>query len=324
MVPEQEWKLVKTSNGILINILRDNRTNTIPFFSTAEFGRGDQVEFVLSCPATPGRRVAKGDTIGRIYSYQEQFKLLELRRELIEQQRLRDINIAGEKPQRTRAALEELRLAESDLETEERSFERSKQLYEAEVISDEEFEVAENSYRQKKQQVRIAQANYEDVTAGSKKEEIDLVEATIEAVRKEIAKTRERIDALTIETPVSGVFSNSYNPDETGEEVLARVASNRNMVLKAPVEITQKPFLSEGMTVEINGTHPEKEVQGKVLFVHNEVKSLDGRQIVFATCLLPNEDDLLFPNLRIEGVIIGDKINLCEYLYRMLGTIFTS
>jgi multidrug resistance efflux pump len=247
-----------------------------------------------------------------------------LRRELIEQQRLRDINIAGEKPQRTRAALEELRLAESDLETEERSFERSKQLYEAEVISDEEFEVAENSYRQKKQQVRIAQANYEDVTAGSKKEEIDLVEATIEAVRKEIAKTRERIDALTIETPVSGVFSNSYNPDETGEEVLARVASNRNMVLKAPVEITQKPFLSEGMTVEINGTHPEKEVQGKVLFVHNEVKSLDGRQIVFATCLLPNEDDLLFPNLRIEGVIIGDKINLCEYLYRMLGTIFTS
>jgi hypothetical protein len=324
LLPEKEWNFLKTSSGTFLNILKDNGTHTVPFFSNSEFGRGDQVEFALRANAVPGSEITKGDTIGNLYSHQEEFKLLELQRELIEQKRLRDINLTGEKPQRTKAALEELRLAETNLESEERNFQRSKQLYEAEVISEEAFELAENLYKQKQQQVLIAEAKYEDLTAGSKREEIELVNATIEALQKEIDKTLERLSALTIKSPVTGIFSTPYNPGIIEEEVLARVINNKNMIVMAPVEISQTPFLSDGMTIKVTDPHSGIEIDGKVLFVDNNVKSLDGRQMVFVTGLIPNEEGLLSPNLKVEGVIVGKTVSLVEHSFRLFGTIFTN
>ena len=167
LFPEKEWALIKLSNGTIVNILTDNQNKTVPYYSTTEFERGDHSGFLFESKVRPGSSVQKGDTIGELFSHQEKYKLLELQRELIEQQRLRDINTSGEKPERTRAALEELRLAEADLETEKRNYARSKQLHDMKVIADHEFDQVENIFNQKKHQVLIARANYEDLIGGS-------------------------------------------------------------------------------------------------------------------------------------------------------------
>lgn len=48
IVPATEWRLEKTADGIIINILKDNLNNTVPKFTVTEFQRGDHVTFKIS------------------------------------------------------------------------------------------------------------------------------------------------------------------------------------------------------------------------------------------------------------------------------------
>lgn len=320
--PEKEWTLTKTPDGTILNVFKDNRINNIPSYNSTEFERGDLMGFSIDSSLNTGDSVLKGDTIGKITSHQEQLKLTELQKELKEQERLRNIHLTGEKPQRVKAAHEELQMAESDLETEKRRFERSKQLYEKDAISDQEFDEAQNTYNQKKQKVLIARANYEALVAGSKKEQIELIEARIESIKQQIDITRERLKGLTIQSPVSGTFSSEIETEMDGEEILAKVVSNKKMVFIIPVEINQLSYIKKGLAVKVKSVNMNKETDGEVLHIENNINSLDGRQTVFATCLINNDEGLLLPNLKAEGTIVCDTPSVFTYCKRWVKNIY--
>jgi hypothetical protein len=324
LLPEKEWKLIKTADGTVLNILKNNSTNSVPHYTSTEFNRGDHVVYNIQKSFKSNDVISEGDTIGQFASHQEQLKLLELEKELIEQKNIKSINLAGEKPERTRAALEELKMAETDFEAEKRLFERSRQLYEMDVIPQQEYEEAENIYNLKKQNVNVAKANYQDLLTGSKKEEIELVDATIEHLQKQIDITQDRINALTILSPVSGIFAMNYQPSIDGEEILARVIKTSNMALMMPVEISQLAYLTEGSPVKISSPIIDEELTGTVSHIDNNVESLDGRQTVFITCLFMNENNHLLPNLKVEGTIICENLSLWRFLKRLVRTIYTN
>ncbi|MFP4621995.1 MAG: HlyD family secretion protein [Bacteroidales bacterium] len=324
LLPKKEWRLTKKPDGTILNILKDNHTNNVPYYASTEFERGDLMRFSINNSLNKGDTIKKGDTIGQISSHQEQFKLEELQMELEEQKRLRSVNITGEKPQRIKAALERLRMAEKDFENEKRSFERSTKLYEEEYIADEEFEQAQNIYNRKKQQVRIARANYEALVSGSKKEEIALIESRIESIEDQMDIIRERLEALTIESPVSGTFTSEMKTETNEEEILASVVTREKMVLLIPVEISRLSHLKKNLPVKIKSSQLNIKTKGKVAHIGNEVKTVDGRQTVFVTCLADNDEKLLLPNQQAEATIICDKITALKYLRRWANQIYTN
>ncbi len=324
LLPEKEWKLTKSPNGTILNLLKDNRTNSTPFFTSTEFSRGDHAEFHLNHLLKPNSRLNKGDTIGFITSHQESYKLLDLEKELNELKQSRQINLTGEKPERTKAAMEELRMAETNLEAEKIIFDRNKKLHDLDVIADQEFEQSLNFYNQKKQEVLIANANYEDLTAGSKQEEIEYYNTSIDAILKQINVTQKRLDALTLTSPVSGFLSHEFKTETNDNEVLARVISTENMVLMVPVEISQIHYLKKGLAIKISNTLLPEEIEGKVIHIDSKAESLNGRQAVFVTCLIKNEDQKLLPNLKVKGNIICKSIPAFNYFQRLLSIIFNS
>jgi multidrug efflux pump subunit AcrA (membrane-fusion protein) len=322
LLPEKEWRLTKSQDGTILNVLKDNRINNIPLYTSTEFERGDLIRFSIDCNLRKGDSVSKGDTIGQITSHQEQLKLMELQKELKEQERLLSVNLTGEKPQKIKGALEELRTAEKDFENEKRCFERIKQLHEKDIIADQEFEQAQNTYNLKKQKVLVACANYEDLVAGSKEEQIELIEARIESIKKQINITRERLEALTIISPVSGTFTTEIKTVANGEEILAKVVSNKKMVLIIPVQIDRLRYLEKGLPVKIKCANMKKESNGEVFQIENNVNSLNGRQTIFTTCLIDNDEKMLLPNLKAEGTIICDTISALTYFARWLEKIY--
>ncbi|MFO8000090.1 MAG: hypothetical protein R6U46_02530 [Marinilabilia sp.] len=324
LLPEKEWKLTRNQDGTVNNILRDNRTHGISSFSSTEFGRGDHANFRLNDQISPNCHISKGDTIGELSSHQEQIKLMKLERELLEQEHMLAINQTGDKPQKISKAREELRMAEDDLETEKRRFERTQQLHKQDVIADQEYEEAQNRYNQKKQEVLIARANYEDLTAGSKKEERQLYETNIRGIEKQINSINDRLDALTITSPLGGTFSPGYKEEQDEENVLARIVSDRKKILMMPVEISNIPYVKENMKVIIHNDRTSNEVTGQILNISQDVKTLDGRQTVLTTSVIEDEESVLFAGLKTEATISGDSVSAFKYFSRVFKTIFTN
>jgi multidrug efflux pump subunit AcrA (membrane-fusion protein) len=316
-----EWKLEKTSDGIVISTLRNNLNNTLPFFSTTEFQRGDNVTFELFTSFKSGMSIRRGDTIATIHSHLEYFKILELEKELINQQQQREVLLSGEKPALIDVAYEEMRLAEAEFETQEKMFERTAALHQEKVIADLEYELAYNEYMVKKQRVNITKADYLALIDGSKQEEVDLVNAQISAIKNQIANLEKRLDALTIVTPIDGIWLTDLNNMEENQTV-AHVLKTEEMAVVMPIELSQLPYVKEGGGTLLNTGLREYPLEGTISLISDKVEHLNQRQVVFVSATFENEKALLKPNMRAKVKVDAGEVSLWEYLRRLALTVY--
>lgn len=319
--PSMEWKLEKTPDGIIINTLRNNINNTLPFFSSTEFQRGDNVTFEITGNLRSDGHIRKGDTIATIHSHLEYFKLLELEKELINQQQQKEVLLSGEKPALVAAAYEEMLLAEAEYETQIRLLDRTTSLHQSKVIADLEYELALNEYKVKKQRVNITKANYMALIDGSKQEEINLIDAVIKAVKDQIASLKQRLDAFTVVAPVDGVWLTDLN-NSTENQTVAHVLKTELMTVVIPVEISQLPYLSEGMKASIDTGLNHSPLEGSVALISNKAEQLNQRQVVFISATIANENNRLKPNMRTKVKVHTGNISLLEYVRRLALTIY--
>ncbi|MDG5800513.1 hypothetical protein QA597_09100 [Marinilabiliaceae bacterium ANBcel2] len=323
VLPAAEWSLTRNDGGAVVSSLRSNVSNSIKSYSSTEFQRGDHLSFTFNGKIDKNEKVRAGDTIGHFDSHLEQYKLMELKREKAELKRQRNVLITGDTPHRIEAAKEALELARLQLETEERQFERSEQLYSEDVISDRDFEMAQNSFQTKKRDVLIAEANYREALSGSKKEEVDLIDTAIDAVDKQINSVKERLDAFVVTSPLTGTFIEDLAFEQGG--LIAGVASIDSMVLMMPVEVGEIQFLNEGMTVDVaHSLFKGAPVSGRVINIDKSVQTLDQRQTVFVTALLENHNDIVLSNLKVRATISCGEITIVEYLKRLTRKIYQS
>ncbi|TCO05402.1 HlyD family secretion protein [Natronoflexus pectinivorans] len=319
LLPVMEWRLEKSFDGTIVNTLKDNRTNTIPKFSATEFQRGDHVEFRKFPEINQRGKITAGDTIGKIHSHLEYFKLLELKGNLEEQMRMKQITLTGETPERIAAAYQQMILAQTEYETEKKLWERTQSLYEENVIALQEYELAQNSYNIKKQQINIARANYEVLTSGAKREEVERVEAVIGAINEQIENVNQRLDAFFITSPISGTVSSGIR-NTTSNETLMRVIQNQQMVLLMPVEVYNLDYVTDGMAVIIDNIG--NSISGNIIHIDDNIEHINQRQAVFVTAIFENPDGELRPNLKVNARIDYGNISLAQYLIRMSKNIY--
>ncbi|GAO30280.1 HlyD family secretion protein [Geofilum rubicundum] len=319
--PAMEWKLEKTPDGLIINTLRNNTNNTLPHFSTTEFQRGDHMSFELHPANNAQQLIKKGDTIATIYSHLENFKLLELERELLDNKQQKIVLLSGDKPALVNAAYQEMLLAVSEFETQQKLMERTESLHEMGVVADLEYDLARNEYNIKKQQVNITRANYQSLIEGSKQEEVALIDARISALHGQIDNIKERLEAFTILSPIDGQSLVDLNRVQENE-LLAHIYGTGEMAVIMPVEMSQLRYFGEGMKILLDNGLREEILVGEIKLISNKAELLNQKQVVFVSSLIPNSENTLKPNMKTKVKIDTGEISLFQYIMRLVSTIY--
>jgi multidrug efflux pump subunit AcrA (membrane-fusion protein) len=325
--PLNEWRLEKTPDGKIINSTKNHLTNSISTFSATEFLRGDLVGFSILEQNNMNKRINEGDTIGYMSSYEEELKLLQIKRELEEQKRLRDIYITGEKPEIVEVAYQGMVQAEEQFETQKKITERLKALHIDKIIADQEYELALNEYNTKKQQVAITKANYESLLTGAKKEELAMVDATINNLAEQIQQITKRIQAFTIVSPISGTLIANKREIiliEQELETMARVISLDSMILIMPVELGMLGYFEKGSPITFSSPMGAETITANVYQIEREIRDINQRQMVFVTSIINQSSNYLLPNLKVDAQIDGGEITLAQYIVRLSKTVVSN
>lgn len=323
LMPSREWTLARTTDGNLINSLKDNTLNTISEYSVTEFQRGDFANFAIDQQIFQKNTVNKGDTIGKLLSLNQISRHTELQGELIRQQKLLSVYATGERPEDINVAFERMVLARSEYHTQERINNRNKVLFERRHIPEEEFEISENLYQVAKQNYLISKNQYEALLAGAKQEQLDFINANISAIETQIALIEELMEQYTITSPITGKIIRQHGIGNTMETIL-RVFETDDYRVMFPLNLHHVPFVRYGQEIQLKFPGERRVLKAKITGFDNSVQMIDGRQKIFAIAIVDEiPDDLnLLPNLIVEVNIPSEPLSAKGYLMRLINEVY--
>lgn len=314
--PQLEWELSKTIDGALITTLKNNLKNTVNAYSVTEFQRGDVVEFQINEAILEKKYVQKGDTIGIIYSNEEQRKLIELIGNLKILEAEYTYYTTGQKPEDVDKALKELILAEKELDTQRKLMARSEILIKDTVISLQQYDIDLNELKVKEMAYEIAKANYESVTTGEKPEQADLINSKIQALNLQINQLKERINYFTLTAPINGTLAkNSYQApasENVRNEVVLKIINVEEKIGVAPIRLKDLPLFSIGSEAFL----PKENKQAQVISIDNVAQNNWTESSVFLNFQI--EDGLNLNTGTFTDIkIYGAELELKDYLLKL-------
>ncbi len=321
ILPVMEWRLTRLPDGTILNSEKNNLTNQISYYSVLEFQRGDHAEFLANEKVFTGKTVNKGDTVGYIRSYEEERRLLGLLTGLEEQKGLLQISLSGERQEEINSARQRLVLAEQEYETQKRLVARMESLHKTGVIADEAWDLAQNDYRVKKQNINIARSVIEMLEAGAKPEERELIRTNIRSYQRQIEQTENRIDAFNILIPFTGTIIRDQS-HEPGNETIIRVADMERLMVTFPVELYQMAYIEYDTPVNLRVNSNRHTHSARIINMDNTVQFIDQKQRIFVTALIEENPGTFMPNMLVQAEIVCGEISAWNYIRRMLKVIF--
>lgn len=305
----------KTIDGNLITLNRDNIKGSVNSFSITEFQRGDAVEFILKNDILDKQFINKGDTIGFIYSNEEQRKLIELEGNLkiLESEYL--FYNTGQKPEDVERAKQQLLLAEQEFETEKQLMDRTEILYKDSVILKQQYEIKLNELKVKELAVSIAEANYESVTTGDKPEQAILINSKMQAVNWQISQLKSRLDYFTVLSPLDGMIAmnRSQTTNIPQMETILKVLDIERKVGIIPIRISELKYFDVGSKVYLD----IEQKQGTVIGIDNVAQNNWLESSIYLTAEIENAHDLK-SGMITEVEIEGKALQLWDYIKAIL------
>lgn len=298
--PAEEWELIRSFDGNILTVERDYKTNNTTSYTVTEFQRGDAVKFILNQNIIHRDYIRKGDTIGYVYSNEEQRRLIQLIGELSVLKAEYEYHTTGQKPEDVLLAERQLLLAQQELETQKKLMARSNELIADQIISKEKYDIDLNELKVKELNVKLAEAHLASVDTGEKPEMEKLVASKIKALQNEIDQIQSRIDFLTIVSPIDGVISVNHAslllPPSNSTEKIVRVISTHDPIGLLPVQLAHRNMLPMGTEVIFKKTSHV----GKVIAMNNTAQL--SFETPFVYCIVQLED--------AKGLLNGDVLDV--------------
>lgn len=321
--PVREWVLVKSADGLLVHTLHDHFNNTLSHHAVTEFQRGDHGEFVLNPDIFRSDTIFQHDTIGFLRSNEEQRHLLQLQGQLEVNRRLLASFAAGERAEDVAVARERMDLATTDYENQKRLLERSRLLFERDVISLQEYELTQNEYSIKMKAMQIAQSEFLAIQAGVKPQELEVVQAEIRSLEKQINQLRARIDAFTIRAPFNGIIIREASSPIGVENILC-IADNSALMVLIPVETHLLPYIETGQKVTLTPQNRVNPVKATIVSKGNSIHIINNRQNVYVTAVLDQQPPHILLRMMLRADINTGNITIREYIARISRTIYAN
>ena len=312
--PAEEWELVRTIDGNLLSVHKNHVKNYVNNYSVTEFQRGDAVRFVLNHKIFEQEFIKVGDTIGYVYSNEEQRRLIQLRGQLNVLQAELEFHTTGQKPEDVKFAEKKLSLAKQELETQRKLMERTNALIQDNVISKEQYDLDLNELKVKELSVELAQANLESVDTGEKPEMEKLIHSKIEALSNEIDQIQNRLDLLTVISPINGRIAIDHGSMLVSSMLLStqtiiKIISSENPIGIMPIRLNHSAAIEKNAIIKFK----KSKTEGRVKSINNTAQPVISAPYIFYVVELTNNETYTFGEIQ-DVVAYGSKIPFTQYL----------
>lgn len=314
IIPANEWILRRTNDGSLMATLVDNQSGLVQNYSVLQIQRGDATWFQMSPALKDKKVVMQLDTIGSVHSYEVLAELTELEGDLALAKATLQTQLVGEKEAVISAAKQQLALAEEKAELQRKRFLRQDSLFHLNLVSMEEYELARSEAKVAAIEEKIAEAQFQTVTTGSKPEQIEMIKAEIQSLENDIRIRKSRMDDFIIQTPISGKVYRSFTSD-----TLLSVCDT-SFILLMPVNWNQREYI-----------HPEQKVfvksggrqsTARILRIEDNIKILNREQVCIAVALIDRESEALTPNLFVPCKVRCSSVSSFRYALHLVQSLF--
>lgn len=311
VLPAHEWLLVRDQDGSIGTLLRDNVLASVRSADMHRFERGDAVSFRIDPSIGLRSPVEAGDTILRIRSNETERRLAALAGQLAAAESAVSVYASGEKDAVVAGAQRNLDRFVEEAELARKEVDRLRRLSDSRLVSEQDLETAESRLSVLETEAAIARAELDAVQTGAKEEQLDLARSEADARRRELATVSERIELLTIRTPISGVAVRSF-----GADTLLTIRDTSAVVVAVPIPWKEAGILRRGQTARIDLQGVSLTLQGRIVGFDETVRRLRSEQVVVATILIdaPPRETIVGAIARCE--IEADPVRLFEYARR--------
>jgi HlyD family secretion protein len=228
---------------------------------------------------------------------------------------------AGSRTEEIAQAQALLERAQADQERAQVEFERQKKLYQQEVISTREYDLAKTTRDGAEAKVREARESLALVKKGPRQEKIDQARASLQAAEQALAQAQTRLEYTVVVSPLSGiVLSKNIEPGEyvsPGTPVVT-VGEVSQVFLRAYINETDLGRVKVGQKVKVTtDTFPGKSYEGRISFLAPQAeftpKNIQTQKervkLVYRIKVeIPNPRMELKPGMPADGEIITKPI----------------
>jgi hypothetical protein len=318
ILTEKEWMLKKLRDGSIMAVLNNYKNNVIASYEILQVERGDILKFSFKPDIVRVDYVSEGDTIGHVYSNEIHRNLAVLNRDLVTAVEELRVNTTGEKESIINEARKSWQLAKERVKVQNKILNRQKELIEKSLISQEEYEIEEGTANIYTLEAAVAEARLHTLETGAKPEEIAALHARITSIHEEIAIMKERLDHLTLITPLSGRLFKYFATNDT----LVIVGTNSYVVVM-PISWKFINEIKEGQTVKFEIPGQEEQFSGKVEQINQIAQILNGEQVFMVIASIDPTPEHLVKDLIIHCVIEGNTISPGSYVKRLISIILS-
>jgi len=183
---------------------------------------------------------------------------------------------AGAREQEIAAAEATVRRAQAELAQQDRDHQRKEQLYERNVISTQEYELAQLAYEVAATKTREAGEQLALVREGPRQERIQQARARLEQAKRAFQLAQIRLSYAVLETPISGVILAEHI--ESGEYVvpgtaIVTVGALDTVWLRAYINETDLGRVKLGQSATVTtDSYLGKEYEGRISFIASEAE----------------------------------------------------
>lgn len=317
MLAYKSWVISKGTDGRLLTSLTNNLSGISNNYTITQFERGDAVQFKLNDKILNDTTILQGDTIGFIISNEIQKDIERLRGQLETAKASLKVQTSSEKESIIAAEKNKLAFAQKELDEQTKLFERSKQLYERDLISRQDYEAAEAKYELAKINIEIAKQVLRTVESGAKEEEVKLTATTIDALENEIKILQSRYESNNIISPINGIVNRAFSSD-----TLLIINDTSKYVILLPVKWQESLKLSKEQNVNIYDDYITEIAKGKIVSIENSVKVINQTQYVITTVLLEDKIKNYKPGLIVNCEIEIGNVTATEFILNFLQTLY--
>ncbi|MFK7848348.1 MAG: HlyD family secretion protein [Rhodothermales bacterium] len=314
ILPIKEWRLIQSADGGLRGTLQDHELGTVNSYAINRFERGDAIQFTLNKNVFGKRFLSAGDTIGTIYSSEINLRLTDLQGELATRQASLRMFAAGEKPPLIDEARQGILRAESRAKEHTNVLARLRQLFEQELIAEEELQAAESLQEVYNADVAIAKAQLTAREMGARQEQIDLTRTEVQALQASIDALKKRLQFQTLISPINGYVARSFAPD-----TLLTIRDTTGFLVLMPIHWRKSALLETGATVQISIPDTEEEFTGELLDIGDTIHRINGEQVVPAIARVTGYYPQILPNMMVNATLGCGKVSLTTYLKHRLN-----
>ncbi len=182
----------------------------------------------------------------------------------------------GSRPEEIGQAAAVLERTQADGEQARIEFERQKKLYEREVISTREYDLAKTNFEVTEARIREAREGLTLVRKGPRQEKIDQAKAALDQAKQVLALAETQMGYSVLIAPLSGIVL-SENV-EAGEYVspgtpVITVGDLSRVYLRAYINETDLGRVKLGQKVRVlTDTFPGKAYEGKITFIASQAE----------------------------------------------------